>query len=67
MGLMVAASLYPLLLVLSISFTDEQMISMHGYQLIPQVFSLNAYQFVLKEAVDILRAYGVTLFCYRRW
>jgi len=62
MGLMVAASLYPLLLVLSISFTDEQMISMHGYQLIPQVFSLNAYQFVLKEAVDILRAYSVTLF-----
>jgi len=35
---------------------------MHGYQLIPQVFSLNAYQFVLKEAVDILRAYSVTLF-----
>lgn len=54
--------LYPLFLVFSISITDEQLISHAGYQLFPDKLSLRAYTYVLREATDILRAYGVTIF-----
>ena len=52
----------PLLLVLSISLTNEQSITLEGYHLIPQVFSTKGYQYVLSGASSVLRAYGVTVF-----
>lgn len=53
--------LYPLALVIGISFSDETSIAIDGFHLIPRVFSTNAYRFVLKEGSAILRAYGVTI------
>lgn len=54
--------LYPLVLVFAVSITDEQLISQVGYKLIPDAISFKAFAYVLSDAKDILRAYGVTLF-----
>lgn len=40
--------LYPILMALSISFSDEISVAKHGYSLIPAVFSADAYKFVFK-------------------
>ncbi|QJD86846.1 carbohydrate ABC transporter permease [Cohnella herbarum] len=53
--------LIPLLLVLSVSLTDEQSIFQSGYRLIPQTFSFDAYKYILFGNSPILRAYGVTI------
>lgn len=62
MILLAFACVFPLLLVLAVSLTDEKTISLVGYKLIPSKLSLNAYAYVLKDATTILRAYGVTIF-----
>jgi len=56
------ACIFPILLVISVSLTNETVISQVGYRLIPAQVSLEAYEYVLKDAADILRAYGVTIF-----
>lgn len=56
-----ALCLIPLLLVLSVSLTDEQAIFRSGYHLIPETFSLNAYKFIFLGNSPLLRAYGVTI------
>lgn len=56
------ACIFPILLVISVSLTNETVISQVGYRLIPTQLSLEAYEYVLKDAADILRAYGVTIF-----
>ena len=53
--------LIPFLLVLAGSFTEEKEIIMNGYSLFPSKLSLAAYKTALKEPMDILRAYGVTI------
>ncbi|CAN7724540.1 carbohydrate ABC transporter permease [Paenibacillus sp. LjRoot56] len=57
-----ALSLIPLLIILSVSFTDEQSIFQSGYGLVPQKFSLNAYSYILAGNSPIIRAYLVTIF-----
>ncbi|WNR46980.1 carbohydrate ABC transporter permease [Paenibacillus roseipurpureus] len=52
----------PFLLVVSISLTAESSIVNGGYRLIPQVFSLEAYRYILEAPLILLRAYGVTIF-----
>ncbi|WP_246218326.1 hypothetical protein [Litoribacterium kuwaitense] len=52
----------PFLLVLSISFSEEQSILTNGYRLIPEEFSLLSYEVVLKSAGPLISAYGVTIF-----
>src|SRR4051794_28306267 len=52
----------PILLVLTISLTDETSIMTDGYHLIPKVFSTNGYQYVLTGTSSILNAYKVTIF-----
>lgn len=56
------ACLIPLLLIVSASFTDEATLTRAGYSLIPQQFSLDAYQLIFRNPTVILRAYAVTLF-----
>nr|WP_227872107.1 carbohydrate ABC transporter permease [Paenibacillus albus] len=52
----------PVLLVLSISFTDENSIMADGYHLIPKVFSTYGYEYILSGTSTILNAYKVTIF-----
>jgi putative aldouronate transport system permease protein len=53
--------LLPLLLVVSISFTDEKAIGKYGYTLIPSVFSTSSYQFLFADPGQIVNAYGITI------
>jgi putative aldouronate transport system permease protein len=57
-----AAVLYPFLLTLGISMTDEKAISEFGYRLIPSRFSLEAYEFVFKNPESVFNAYKITAF-----
>lgn len=52
----------PLLLVVSISFSDEEALIRGGYKLFPEQFSLTAYQTVFKYPAQLLMSYGVTIF-----
>ena len=46
----------PLLFVFSISITDEEVLRINGYQMVPQVVSASAYEFLWNERLTILRA-----------
>ncbi len=46
----------PLLFVFLISITDEEVLRINGYQLVPQVLSASAYEFLWNERLTILRA-----------
>jgi len=52
----------PLLLVISISFTDEASIRMNGYQFWPDMFSTKGYDYLFTAGDAIWRAYGVSIF-----
>ena len=52
----------PMLLVLGISFTDEDSLRTLGYHIIPKVFSSQAYQLIFKNPKAIIDAYKVTIF-----
>lgn len=51
----------PLLLVLSISLSQERAVLDHGYSFIPKVFSAEAYKFIFTGNSMVLRAYIVTI------
>jgi len=61
MVLFCAACLFPLLLVLGSSFTDEMTLLRNGYSVIPRKFSLVAYQFILAGTSSMLNAYLVSV------
>ena len=52
----------PVLLVLAISVSDEDMISEFGYSLIPRAFSAEGFLFLTNQSEMILRAVGISLF-----
>jgi putative aldouronate transport system permease protein len=54
--------LIPVLLVLSISLSNETQIAIHGYKLVPQGFTIGSYRYVIGGSATILKAYGVTIF-----
>lgn len=56
------ACLFPLLLIVSSSFTDETALTRNGYRFIPSEFSISAYQFVIQNPTQLLRSYSVTIF-----
>ncbi|RUT40336.1 carbohydrate ABC transporter permease [Paenibacillus anaericanus] len=53
--------LVPFILVLSSSLTEESSIIEQGYQLIPAVFSLEAYKLLFEFPGQLLKAYAVTI------
>ncbi|MBI1298690.1 ABC transporter permease subunit [bacterium] len=56
------ACLIPMLLVVSVSFSEEKALAVAGYQLLPVDFTTFAYEYILTNPQQILRAYGVTIF-----
>ena len=56
------ACLIPMLLVVSVSFSEEKALAVEGYQLLPVDFTTFAYEYILTNPQQILRAYGVTIF-----
>jgi ABC-type sugar transport system, permease component len=52
--------LFPFLLVISASLTQNESIIKHGFHLIPKAFSLEGYRMVFRFPDQVLRAYWVT-------
>lgn len=61
-GLFAVVCLYPLLLAVGTSFSDEVAVTVHGYRVIPKQFSLEAYRTILGSlGKNIMNAYCVTI------
>jgi len=60
-GFVTIVCLLPFLLVISGSFTPEELIFREGYRLIPSVFSLEAYRNLFMAPEAVFRAYSVTI------
>ncbi|MDD7266555.1 MAG: carbohydrate ABC transporter permease [Lachnospiraceae bacterium] len=58
--LLTLACILPIVLVLSVSLTDEKVLREFGYHLIPKKLSLSAYAFLASEWKLIGRAFGVS-------
>jgi putative aldouronate transport system permease protein len=52
--------LIPLLLVITISFTPESLLKTGGYTLFPRSYTLDAYRYIFRNSMQIVRSYGVT-------
>jgi len=61
MGLYAIACIFPFLLLLMSSITDENVIIQNGYSFFPEKFSLSAYEYLWRESESIFRAYGITI------
>ncbi len=55
-------ALLPFLLLIAASMTDEKVALVEGFRFIPGAFSLEAYQYIMKQSTMIFRAYGITIF-----
>jgi putative aldouronate transport system permease protein len=53
--------IFPFILILSGSFTQNESIQFAGYHIIPKIFSLEGYKTVFRFPEDVLNAYGVTM------
>ena len=56
------ACVIPMILVISISFSDDKQLALQGDSLLPVGFSTLAYEYSLQQPAQILQAYGVTIF-----
>ncbi|OXM14905.1 carbohydrate ABC transporter permease [Paenibacillus herberti] len=61
-GLFALICVFPFIFIIIISFTSEQSLAFNGYQLWPDVWSMEAYRYVLQNGDALLRSYGVTIF-----
>lgn len=59
--LMVFLNMFPLMTMLSAAFSDNNDIIREGYRLIPKTFSLDAFDYVLKDSRKIVNAYGISI------
>ncbi|HEX2906536.1 MAG TPA: carbohydrate ABC transporter permease [Phototrophicaceae bacterium] len=62
LAVLAIASLLPFLLIVMASLTSEEALIANGYSFTPQVFSLDAYYYMVAQAQIVLRAYGVSIF-----
>ena len=62
MVLLAVICLYPVLLMVAVSFTDQSSIYAKGYSLFPTKWSLQAYKSVMQLGAGLWKAYGVTIF-----
>ncbi len=53
-------TVYPFLLLLAISFSNENDIYAYGYSLIPKHIDFSAYRFIMRNSVSIGQGYKVT-------
>jgi len=61
MILMALACLTPLILIISISFSEEIDIIKYGFRIIPMNFTTTAYSVIFKNLYKLINAYKVTL------
>ncbi len=61
LGVVTVITLFPVLLLIMGSVTDENVLITYGYRLIPKKFSLEAYSYLINKASSVGRAYLVTI------
>ena len=59
--IMCIATLYPLLLCLGVSFSNERDVLREGYKLIPKHFDLAGYKYVFSNPKSVIDAYKITI------
>ncbi|WP_206109244.1 carbohydrate ABC transporter permease [Paenibacillus sp. HB172176] len=52
----------PLFLIIMVSISDESAVIREGYQFFPSSYDLGAYLFLFKDATQIFRSYGISIF-----
>lgn len=62
LAIFVVIALMPVLLIVIASFTEETELIRNGYTYLPKGWSLDAYYYMVKQGVTIVRAYGVSFF-----
>lgn len=55
------ACIIPLISVISVSFSNETDIIKNGYRLIPRVFDISAYAYVLYKPIQLLNAFKISV------
>jgi putative aldouronate transport system permease protein len=61
-GLFAIFCIYPLLLTISVSLSDNRLVMMHGYKLIPEKLTLDSYEYIFRTNGNrILNSYGVSI------
>jgi putative aldouronate transport system permease protein len=60
--LITAVCVLPFILLISASFSSDTAIRFNGYSILPQDFTLDAYEMIFKYPSKIARAYGVSIF-----
>ena len=60
--LVALACLLPFIFMISGSFSEESLIRLQGYSILPRGFTLEAYKTIFKFPEKILKAYGVSIF-----
>lgn len=53
--------LFPIAIIVSASFTENLALTKHGYQLLPSVFSTEAYRKIFEVPQKLFGAYGTTI------
>lgn len=61
LGLITLACLVPFVMIVSGSFSSEEAIIKHGFSMLPQDFSLQAYKTIFKDPFVVYRAYATTI------
>ncbi len=57
-----ALCIIPVLLLLGVSFSDEKQVLINGYKFWPEKFSLEAYNFLVKDWRPVVESYGYSIF-----
>lgn len=61
-GVFALMCLYPLALVLSVSFSSEQSVLLNGYKVLPQDFTFDTYKYIFQNSgAKLIRSYGITI------
>lgn len=61
MIIMLIVCLYPFVIMIMSSVSSENSIMQNGYNAIPKEFGLQAYDYLVKRYIMVLRSYGVTI------
>lgn len=59
--ILVIVCILPIILIIVASFTDETTLLANGYRFFPQKYGLEAYVYLLKQSVMMLRAYKISI------
>ena len=61
LGLLALVALLPIILIVIASFTDETTLLRNGYSFLPEMWSADAYVYMIQQGSTIFRAYGISI------